>query len=140
MIYDIGDKVRVFWEDELYPDEVEIVWASDDEETFEVKSGQWVMQNIPRKHIFDGSNDNDKLALAMLEGCVSEADDVAEDYDSEFVQTYDVNLSAISDDIAYAFNDIDEMYAYIKRSFGYYGAQEVVYDKKEEMYYHINSN
>ena len=140
-MYKIGDKVRVFFNNELYYEEVKIIWSSDDEETFELenKKNQSTFQGIKREHIFY-EYELDKLAICMIENKIMETDDI-EDMITEHdeIIAMDVNWQSIAETIVENMSSIEELEKYMEQILSPYGTMGVFHNIEDEMYYLISS-
>lgn len=147
MMYNVGDKVMVFWDGELYYEEVEITWVSDDEEVFELVGKNYnEFKGVYRKNIFY-DYEVDKLALCMTEGKEEVIEKVS---DNEYLEKYkngeyndwitiisDVNLEPLTGAVASALGEMNSVVRWFNELFSHYSENALLYCKEDEMYYMI---
>lgn len=145
MMYNIGDKVMVFWEDELYYEEVEITWVSDDEEVFDlVGKNDNEFKGVYRKNIFY-DYEVDKLALCMVEGKEEVIEKVS---DNEYLEKYkngedsdwitilsDVSLKSLIGDVSSGLGNMSSVIRWFDELLSYYNENALLYCQEDEMYH-----
>lgn len=147
MMYDVGDKVMMFWEDELYHEEVEVTWVSDDEEMFDLTGeNENEFKGVPRANIFY-EYELDKLAMCMVEGEVEVLEKIA---DNEYLeQVYnkeendwvtvlsDVSLEALVESIVGNLDSIESVLDWFGKLTSYYGEDALLYCEEDKSYHVI---
>ena len=147
MMYNIGDKVMVFWEDELYYEEVEITWVSDDEEVFDlVGKNDNEFKGVYRKNIFY-DYEVDKLALCMAKGKEEVIEKVS---DNEYLEKYkngeysdyitilsDVSLESLTWDVSSGLGNMSSVIRWFDELLSYYNENALLYCEEDEMYHII---
>ena len=147
MKYDVGDKVRVFWDGELYPEEVEVIWVSDDEEMFELvgENGN-EFQNVTRDTIFY-DYEKDKLGMCLVSGqeeiieSISEKEyleQVKNGEELDWVSVFsDVSLEVLVESVVGNLDDFDSVIDWFAQLLSPYGENSLVYCEEDEMYHMI---
>ena len=147
MMYNVEDKVMVFWDGELYHEEAEITWVSDDEEVFELVGKNYnEFKGVHRKDIFY-DYEVDKLALCMAEG---KEEVIEKASDNEYLEKYkngedsdwvtilsDVNLESLTGAVASALGEMNSVVRWFNELLSHYSENVLLYCEEDEMYYMI---
>lgn len=147
MMYNVGDKVMVFWDGELYYEEVEITWVSDDEELFDLVGENYnEFKGVHRKNIFY-DYEVDKLALCIAEGKEEVIEKVS---DNEYLERYkngedsdwitilsDVNLESLTGDVSSGLGSMSNVIRWFDELLSNYNESALLYCEEDEMYYMI---
>ena len=147
MMYNVGDKVMVFWDGELYYEDVEITWVSDDEEVFDLVGENYnEFKGVHRKNIFY-DYEVDKLALCMAEGkeeVIEKASDneylekCKNGEDSDWITILsDVSLESLTGDISYGLDSLNSVVRWFDELLSHYNENALLYCEEDEMYHII---
>ena len=147
MMYDVGDKVMVFWEGEPYYKEVEIAWVSDDEEVFDLLGENYnEFKGVYRKNIFY-DYEVDKLALCMVEGKEEVIEKIS---DNEYLEKHnngedndwvtilsDVSLESLTGDVSSGLDNLNSVARWFDELLSRYNENSLLYCEEDEMYHII---
>ena len=147
MMYNVEDKVMVFWDGELYHEEVKITWVSDDEEVFDLVGKNYnEFKGVYRKNIFY-DYEVDKLALCMAEG---KEEVIEKASDNEYLEKYkngedsdwatilsDVNLESLTGAVASALGEMNSVVRWFNELLSHYSENALLYCEEDKMYYMI---